>query len=302
MTARRSTGLRLVLGSALALAGCSYSQVTPDFPEAAKSLQAEGFECCWDPEKYYPDPLVRLALTISMAVGPTVAEAAYGDYEETEYPGLLTGKPEAQEAVMRELRPFDILLVSNHSYQIGRLMPGRFSHSLIYVGTEAELRAAGLWQMPALRPWHDEIRAGHTLIEAAYPDVHFVSPEKTFEVDQVLAMRPALSAAEKRRALERILAVMGKPYNFRLGIDPTGETFACTALLYHAMPELGLTVRDVYGQRAVIPDDVAAQAVRGERLRPVVYVAGTDDGFAKRSLWALMVEIASYWGIPGRDG
>lgn len=302
MSARQSARSRFVLAGTLALAGCSYAQVTPDFPEAAKGLTAEGFECCWDPEKYYPAPLARLALAVGTAIGPSASELAYGDYEDTEYPGLLTGKPEAQEAVMRELRPFDILLVLNHSYQIGRLMPGRFSHSLVYVGTEAELRAAGLWQMPALKPFHNDIRAGKTLIEAAYPDVHFISPEKTFEVDQVLAVRPALSAAEQRIALERMLAVMGKPYNFRLGIDPTGESFACTGLLYHAMPELGFTLREVYGQRAVMPDDVAAQAVRGERLRPVIYVAGTQEGYTKRSLWALMVEISSYWGIPGRNG
>jgi len=299
MAGTAGTTSRLALVSALALSACSYAQVGPDFTEEVKRLDAATFTCCDDPEKFYPAPLVRLALELGNKIGPSASEAAYSSYEETEYPGLLTGKADAEAAVMSKLRPFDILLVSNHSYQIGRLMPGRFSHSVIYLGTEAELRAIGLWHLPALRPYHDEIRAGKTLIEAAYPDVHLTTPKKTFEVDQVLAMRPALSPTEKRRALERLLPVMGKAYNYRLGIDPTGESFACTGLAVHAMPELGFTIREVYGQQVVMPDDVAAQSVRGEKLTPIIYVAGTEDGYTERSLYALMVEIASYWGVPG---
>lgn len=293
---------RLALGSALVLSACSYAQVGPDFTEEVKQLDAATFTCCDDPEKFYPAPLVRLALELGNAIGPSASEAAYRNYEDTEFPGLLTGNADAEAVVMNKLQPFDILLVSNHSYQIGRLMPGRFTHSLIYLGTEAQLRAAGLWHLPALVPYHDEIRAGKTFIEAAHPNVRLTTPKKTFEVDQVLAMRPALSGTEKRRALERLLAEMGKAFNYRLGIDPTGESFACTGLAAHAMPELGFKIREVYGQQVVMPDDVAAQAVRGEKLTPIVYVAGTEDGYTERSLYALMVEIASFWGVPGVDG
>ncbi|HHC29325.1 MAG TPA: hypothetical protein ENK80_02000 [Rhodobacterales bacterium] len=283
----------------LALSACSYAQVDQSFPEEAKRLDAATFECCADPEKFYPAPFVRVALSIGNKVGPTLSQAAYGSYEDSEYPGLLTAKPDAAAAILRVLQPLDILLVSNHSYQIGRLMPGRFSHSVINLGTEAQLRAAGLWSHPALVPYHDEIRAGNTMIEAAWPEVHLVSPQKTFEVDQVFAMRPALTPAQKRAAITRAFAVMGKPFNFSLGIDPRGERFACTGLVVHAMPELDFTLRDVYGIRALIPDDLAAQAIRGERLMPLIYVTGREGpGYDKRSLYSLMVAIAAYWGVP----
>lgn len=290
----------LVVGlMALALSACSYAQVDQDFPQEAKRLDAKTFECCFQPEKFYPDPLVRIALTIGNEVGPMASQAAYGEYEDSEYPGLLTGKAAAQAEVLRVLKPFDILLVSNHSYQIGRLMPGRFSHSVIYLGTEAQLRAVGLWTHPALVPYHDDIRAGKTMIEAAAPNVHLVSPEKTFEVDQVFAMRPALTPALKRKALERMFSVLGQPFNYGLGIDPAGERFACTGLIFHAMPELGFTLRNVYGTTALMPDDLAAQAIRGERLTPLIYVTGREgEGYDKRSLYSLMVAIAAYWGVP----
>jgi hypothetical protein len=300
-TARRLPILGAVF-AALALSACSYASVGPDFAQEVKGMDPATFECCADPEKYYPAPLVRIALEVGNEIGPAASAMAYGEYEESEYPGLLTGKTEAHAEILRQLAPLDIVLVSNHSYQVGRLMPGRFSHSVVYLGTEAQLRAAGLWNLPALVPYHDQIRAGNIMIEAAAPDVHLISPQKTFEVDQVLAMRPALSPADKRRALERMLAVMGKPFNFRLGIDPQGESFACTGLVVQAMPELGFTIREVYGQRVLMPDDVAAQAVRGERLTPLIYMTGTEDGYTRRGMFALMVEMAAYWGVPGKDG
>jgi len=198
------------------------------------------------------------------------------------------------------LRPLDIMVVGSTSYQLGRLVPGRFSHAMIYVGTEAELRAAGLWHVPELVPYHDEIRAGKIILESASPDVHLLTPEKAFERDRVLAMRPKLSASQRRAALSKSFAAMGKPFNFSMAIDPTGETFACTSLIDHAMPSLGFIQRELYGVRTVLPDDVAAQAIRGENLEFLTYVLGNDGpGFSYRSKFAAMVDIAAYWGVPG---
>lgn len=291
-----------LIGLAL-LGACSYPDFGPTFPQEAKTLRAETFECCFEPEKFYPEPLVRIALSIGDKFGPTGAEAAYGDYYETGFPGTLTGKPEAAEALLARLRPLDILVVGSTSYQLGRLVPGRFSHAMIYVGTETELRAAGLWHVPELVPYHDEIRAGKTILQSASPDVHMLTPETAFERDRVLAVRPKLSAAERRAAVRKSFAAMGKPFNFSMAIDPTGETFACTSLIDHAMPGLGLRQRELYGVKTIMPDDVAAQAIRGEGLEFITYVLGNDGpGFSYRSKFALMVDIAAYWGVPGAEG
>lgn len=292
---------RLAVLLALAmLSACSYAYVKPDFATAAKNMDPATFECCAEPEKFYPAGLTDLALELGKALGPAASQLAYGDYEDSEYPGLLTGKSDAHAEIVRRLDPFDVLLISNRSYRMGRLMPGLFSHSLVYIGTEGELRAAGLWSHPAIALYRDDIRAGKTLIEASWPDVHLTEPHKAFETDQVVLMRPTLTPAEKHRAITRLFSVMGKPFNFTLGIDPTAESFACTGLVHHGMPELGFTVRKVYGQTVVMPDDVAAQAVRGDKLAFLAYVAGTEDGYKLRSKYALMVELAAYWGVPGQ--
>ncbi len=289
-----------VLALAVIVSACSQPDFGPTFPEDAKALRADSFECCFEPEKFYPAPVAKLATALGNQFGVKASELAYGDFEESSYPGKLTGKADAEAAILSRLRPLDILVIGNTSHQLGRLMPGRFSHAFVYVGTEAEMRAAGYWNLPEIVPYHDEIRAGKTMIQSVSPAVELTTPSDAFEVDRVLAMRPRLSPGERRDAVRRLFSQMGQPFNFGLSIDPNNESFVCTGLVDYAMPSVGLTRRVVYGEPTILPDDLAAQAIRGEGLDIVVYVLGNDGpGFAYRSTYALMVDIAAYWGIPG---
>lgn len=282
------------------LGACSYPDIGPTFTKDAKHMDAATFECCFEPEKFYPDPIARLGVALVSATGPKAANAAYGEYYEEGFPGLLTGKSDAVDAVNARLQPLDFLVVGSTSYQLARLVPGRFSHSAIYIGTEAELRAAGLWNIPELVPYHDEIRAGKTIIEAVSPAVQLSSTEQVLERDRALLVRPSLTASEKRLAIKRAFSKIGTPFNFTLGLDPNYETFSCTGFIRYTMPSLNMRERSVYGQRAILPDDVAAQAIRGENMRILGYILGNEGpGFTYRSTYALMVDIAAYWGVPG---
>jgi hypothetical protein len=297
-TALRVVSALLGLVAFFGLSACSYPVLGPNFTTEAKTLQAETFTCCADPEKFYFAPFAELALALGEVVGPDAATAAYGEFEETEFPGTLTGKTEAHEKIRALLRPLDILVISNKSYQLGRLMPGQFSHSMIYIGTEAQLRAAGLWSLPEVVPYHDQIRAGKIFMESATPDVHLMSTAKAFEVDRVVAMHPHLTAKEKRVAMARVMASIGSPFNYSMDLDPNNQEFVCTGLISYAMPGLDLTQRRIYARSTILPDDVASQAIRGDKLDLITYVIGTDEGYTPRSTFALMVDLAAYWGVP----
>lgn len=303
MAARKQPNVTGALSAALvvaaALSGCSRTDIKPGFAAAAPKMRAESFTCCFEPEKFYPAPFIRLAIGLSDQLGPAVSSAAYGPYETQIYPGRLTGNTAAEAAIMQGLRPMDILLVSNHSYPLGKLVPGRFSHGLLYLGTEAELRAAGLWSLPALRPYQADIRAGQVLVETAAPATRLRSPAKGFEADRVLALRPDLTPAERRAAQREVIENLGVPINYSMAVVSPDGHYSCTGLLDHVMPELRFQHREVYGETVVMPDDIAAQAIRGERMHVLRYVVGdTDGGFARRSTFGLMADIAAFWGVP----
>lgn len=306
MTAAKTHASRLVrfapILTLIALASCSQVQVGPDFATQARGMDPATFECCFEPEKFYPAPVAKLALALGDELGPSASALFYGEYEESAYPGLLTGKTEAHAAILSVLDPLDIVLVSNHSYLLGRLVPGRFSHALVYLGTEAELRRAGLWSLPGLGPYRERIRTGEIFIEAAWPAVDLVAPEKAFQTDRAFAVRPELTPGEKRDALAYLLGAMGTPFNYGFGFDPGGARYSCTELIHNAMPGLGYRLREAYGQTVLMPDDLAAQAVRGDKFRPLTYVVGREDGFVRHGPYAVMVDLASFWGVPGTEG
>lgn len=292
-----------VLAASLALAACSFPMFDPSLAKDVSQLDPATFTCCADPERFYPERPMKKALQIaSRGAGDLGAEAIYGRFERDGYPGRLVGNTAAVAAVMGQLKPFDMVFIANKSYLFGFLIPGYFSHDLMYIGTEAELVAAGLWSLPELRAHRDDIRAGKVFLEATAPVAQLKSPTKALEVDALAILRPELSAAEKRAALRRGLAAIGTPYDYGFDVD-TPEALVCTELLDVAYPSLDFTVREAYGRHVIIPDDIVAQAIRGDKMRVIAYIVGdrhkrAGPGFSQRNIPSLMGDISAYWGAP----
>ena len=284
----------------LALAGCAHTTVDAGFTDRVSALDPETFTCCADPEKFYPEGLVRTAFALSDELGARAAGLMYGGYEETGYPGRLAGDPAAESALLAQLQPLDIVLSANKSYLWGRLIPGRFTHNVTYLGTEAQLRRAGLWDHPGLAPLRDDIRAGRLFIEAVTPQSQTVGAAQVMEVDAVAIVRPRLSAQARREAYATFARNVGVPYDYTFDIATTDE-MACTEIVRLAMPSLQIATREAYGRTVIFPDEIAAQAIRGERMDVVGYMVGTEGGHVWRNTQSLMGDIAAYWGLLGSN-
>ncbi len=280
------------------VASCSNPDVGPDFAEKARDLEAETFDCCFDPEKFYPAPLISVAIVLAEEVAPLVAGPVYEAYGGEKREGLLSGNTEAHELILSHLKPLDVLLRSNSSIgPTARTTPGRFGHALLYLGTEAELRAVGAWELPEVRPYHDDIRAGRIIAEATYPGVRMRTPGVAFSTDRVFAVRPTLSHTQRHQSIRRAFGLIGTPFDYTMAINPDLSRVSCTGYIDRVLTDVRLTRREAYGLTVVLPDDIAAQAIRGDRLDVVSYVVGTEDGHIRRSTLAAMVEIASFWGF-----
>lgn len=287
----------LVLVS-LVLSACAHTKVGPGFIDEIAAVSPAQFTCCADPEGFYPEALIETAFALAERQGAQVAGKMYGGYQEKGFPGRLAGNAAAEAAMRAHLKPFDLVFTGNKSYIWGKIIPGRFSHVVIYLGTEAELRAAGLWSLPALDPLRDDIRAGRVFVEAVTPVVGTVGLARVMESDAVAILRPSLTPGARHRALATFAASLGKPYDYTFEVAST-DRLSCTELVALAMPELAIATRLAYGHRVIFPDEIVSQAVRGERMRVVGYMVGTEGGFAWRNTHSLMADMAAYWGVPG---
>jgi len=279
-------------GLALLLSACGLPQVHQDFHGLPPETDPKAFTCCHDMERW-PEPNV----SVSLAAAPKVLDNNPLDAAEVR-PGLLSANAEAHAHIVAQARPLDLVLLANKSYIGGRFVPGRFTHSAIYLGSEAELRASGQWNDPAIRPLHEKIRAGGRFVEAVHPIVKLARPDELFQVDAVALIRPELSAGQRRAAARSAVSTLGVPFDYYFD-NSTPEALACTEVIPNAMPALGLRERLSYGRPAVVPDDLVAQAIRGERMRLVEHVRGTKDGgFVVEGARRAMVDIAAFRGPP----
>ena len=271
------------------LAGCGIPPVARSASEADTDAVALAQACCRKPE-VYPASAVRIYES------KTTRHDLPDDPNRTRAPFLLE-KPEAWAYVQRHLRPMDLLTTSDKGRSTSRLMPGYFSHSLIYIGTEAQLRAEGLWTHPALAPHHDRIRGGDVYFEAVPGKVGFGAEAEIFDVDAVAVHRPTLSHAEKRAGLTRMLAQLGKPFDrhFDSGKD---DCIYCAELLDIAFPTLDLPHSTAYGRALVLPDRIAATALEDTgKLRLVGFVYGYPNGWASAKPEVLAATLKKHW--PG---
>ncbi len=291
--------LALFLASAI-LSACAHTTVGPGFTDEIAEVNPRTFTCCAEPEKFYPEDLVRTAFGLADDLGSRVAGKMYGSYQEKGFPGRLAGNRAAEAALLARLQPLDLVLTGNKSYLWGNIIPGRFSHDVVYLGTEAQLRAAGLWDLPGLAPLRGDIRAGKLFIEAKTPKVGTTTAAKVIEADAAVILRPTLSASARRQAYATLAGSLDLPYDYTFEVATT-DRLACTELVNLAMPGLRIATRMAYGRNVIFPDEIVAQGIRGERLRLIGYLVGTDSGFAWRNTHSLMADIAAYWGIPGSN-
>lgn len=266
---------------------------TPDPGEVTPQLVGTPLEGCCLSAEAYPRPLIALADPAAPLIGRTVGAIVMR-------PGYLES-PEAQAAVQAPLRPLDLLVVSSKGRLSGHALPGTFSHVVIYLGTEAELRALGVWMHPAVVPYHAAIRAGETFIESDSPGVHLSTAETVLETDAAVVLRPQLGGrSHKRQAAVNLFHHIGQRFDFWFDND-TSDQIYCAELALVSMPGLDLPTRMLYGRRSVVPNDVVAQAAVGKgKLKLVRYVRGTRTGWRVASAAQLVADLrAKGGGGPG---
>lgn len=241
----------------------------------------------------FPPWLIKVAEPVAPAIGFVVSRIEWRD-------GYLSGDAAALGFVGKRLRPFDILLFSNKHRLSGRVGAGLFGHSAVYLGSERDLRALGLWNDPVVVPHHADIRAGRTIIESAQRHGVALSPlSDIVETDRLMIVRPQIAGDSERRATaRRFFARIGARFDHHIRLEESERLF-CTELIDQAMPRLRLPRRTQYDRQIIFPDDVAKAAIGGSgKLRFVAYLAGDRAGWRLGSAPQALADISAQ--TPGR--
>jgi len=189
--------------------------------------------------------------------------------------GKLYGRRDVAAALADDLQAGDILIERTPFRLTNSFIPGRWGHAALWVGTEAELQALGIWDDPVVQPYQDAIHAGRQVVEALRSGVELNPLTQFLNVDDVAVLRHASQQPEqKAAAILQALRQMGKRYDFNFDVE-TRDRLGCAELLYHAYGHVDWPTHSQLGRAVIIPDDIAARALGGG---PLVVVRLYDDG------------------------
>ncbi|MBW6507016.1 MAG: hypothetical protein K0B00_09725 [Rhodobacteraceae bacterium] len=278
----RRIGALLAIG---AVAACASTQPIGPADQALVGTPLEG--CCRETEPY-PPVLVALIEPFAPAFGNLVGGSILR-------PGHLAD-PAPQAAALKVIKPLDVVVLSSKGRASGNTIPGLFGHLAMYLGSEAELRALGMWNHPSVAPHQAEIRAGATFIEADRYGVHLSTPEIVLDTDKILLLRPQLAGNARRREIVVGLASrLGMEFDYHFD-NATPDVLYCAELVSIVMPELNMPTRTIYGRQSILPDDVAAQAaVRRSNLTFAAYFRGEPEGWAPADRGTLVSDLGEFW-------
>ena len=205
----------------------------------------------------------------------------------------------------RMLQPGDVILERQDWYLSNIFLPGFWPHSILYVGTSDELKAAfdkdpqvrawvdsqhcenfsqllqqnfpaafKSWQSPAFRD-----RDTCVVIEAISEGVVFNSLASSCHGDYLAAMRPHLIPLQKAKAIYTAFYYFGREYDFNFSFN-TEQSMVCTELVVkaYAHPEAGalkFPIDEKFGKQGVSADSIVEtfERERGKADRQLDFVA-----------------------------
>ncbi len=239
------------------------------------------------PAETYPRWLIRLVDPIAEPFGRTAAHLVWRK-------GQVTSHAEALGYLQANLRPLDILVTKSRGRLTGHLIPGWFSHAVVYLGSESSLRALGAWSDPEVRPHLSSIRSGKVYIEAVSSKVRLTGIAKAIDADQVAVLRPRLPARARRQALREFFAHVGTPYDFRIDAGESDRLY-CAELVDHVL-KAHLPRHMHYGRQVIWPAEMATAALSGRNgLGFVLYVKADRGNWIVGDRAMLKKDIAEHW-------
>lgn len=278
----------VVLATVVFLAGCMHDRGASSAATGSSCTGGPIAQCTRQPARY-PDWVVGLADPVAPLIGRTIALVKFRK-------GYLAKDMAAQKLLESTLQPLDIVLVSAKGRLSGNTIPGLFTHTIVYLGTQKQLARRGVWDDPGVAKFREAIESGKTFVESDKKGVHLSTMEQISDVDRILVLRPRFcDQAWVRKSLLAFFDHIGTRFDFRFNAGDDRKLF-CSELAFHVLPELKLPVRHFYDRDVVLPDDIAATGLEGKgRLSFVLYIRGEEGGWTRATRRQAITDLSDQW-------
>jgi hypothetical protein len=185
--------------------------------------------------------------------------------------GLLHGDSKVLDEVKQTLKPLDILLEKTPFRLTDKFIPGHFGHVALYLGTEAELKALGIWNDHRVRPYHEDIRQGKVVLEALREGVVLNTVEHFMNVDDLAIVRNLEMPFDKQKIyMLNSFRQLGKEYDFSFDVE-TLNKIVCSELVYQVFTDEPWRTAEALGRATISPDSVIEKIKNSNSFELVLF-------------------------------
>lgn len=200
------------------------------------------------------------------------------------------------------LLPFDLLMEKKAYKFTDKTIPGHWGHVGVYLGTQAQLEALGLWNHPSIEPFKEGIMGGKNIFQVRRWGLVFDTLEDFINLDEMAILRVNNFTKKSNEDLSQTLSFladqMDKEYDFSFDAM-TGETITCTEIIAFSYGNINWPMEELLGRITLSPQNLAELTFyTGAPLNFVSYITGDEKGMHQRS----EVEFAKTLSFYPREG
>ncbi len=173
--------------------------------------------------------------------------------------GKLYQKKSIHKGLLQSLKPGDILLEKTPFRLTDQFIPGYWGHAAVWIGNEQELKVLGLWNNPLVKPWHEKIQQGHSIVEALRSGVELDPLSHFMNIDDMVILRDnRMSSEQLRDVIINAFRQLGKAYDFNFDIT-TSDRIVCSELVYVSYLHIKWPTEKTMGRYTISPDHIATK-------------------------------------------
>lgn len=216
----------------------------------------------------------KMMFMLFEATGSDIAELKIPLVKNIGAPKRVT--PKVIEELKSLLRPGDVFITRHDDAMSNVFLPGFWPHGALYIGTAKERLAMGL---DIVSDGLVNSDAPINILEAKKDGVLLRNIEDTLSVDAFTVLRPRLTGADIKKALNNALSHAGKLYDFVFDFG-TSDRLVCTEVIYrayHGVGPIDFELSTKVGRKCLSAEDFLNQALRNNWFNPVlIYGVGQD--------------------------
>ncbi len=195
---------------------------------------------------------------------------AVGNYEERK--GLLYNDKKLELSIASKLQIGDILLEKTPFRLTDNMIPGHWGHAAIWIGTEQELKAVGLWNHPLVVRYHEQIKRGELVAESLRTGTQLSQLADFLNIDDlgVMRSRHPMTSEVMRETIILALRQLGKEYDFNFDVETT-DKIVCSQLVYLSYDKIEWPTESIVGRYTISPDNIAIKALYDGPLELILF-------------------------------